>query len=57
MFIIIYSNRRAIDVVYTIEAFSLEHKKCYNVVTGKEKYIIYVLQKVRRDFLLPLRGV
>ena len=35
----------------TIRAFSLEHKKCYNIVIGEDKYI-YVLQPVRRDFLL-----
>ena len=33
------------------KAYSLEHKKCYNIVIGKDKYI-YILQQVRRDFLL-----
>ena len=28
---------------YTMRAFSLEHKLCYNIVTGKEKYI-YILE-------------
>ena len=30
---------------------SLEHKQCYNIVTGKEKHI-YVLMQVHRDILL-----
>ena len=47
----IYSNVSAIDL-YTVKAFSLAHGKCYNIVIGKEKYIFYVLQQVRRDFLL-----
>ena len=47
---IIYNNS-AIDS-YTIKAYSLEHKKRYNIVICEEKYI-YVLREVRRDF--PLR--
>ena len=47
----IYSNISAIDL-YTVKAFSLAHRKCYNIVIGKEKYMFYVLQQVRRDFLL-----
>ena len=46
---IIYSNNSAIDP-YTIKAYSLEHKQCYNIVIDEEKYI-YILQ-VRRDILL-----
>ena len=39
--------------LYTVKAFSLAHRKCYNIVFGKkDKYIFYVLQQVRRDFLL-----
>ena len=41
----IYSNS-AIDL-YSIKAYNLEHKQCYNIVIGKEKYV-YILQ-VRRD--------
>ena len=37
---------------YTKRAYSLEHKKRYNIVTGEEKYIIYVLHQVRTDFPL-----
>ena len=47
----IYSNS-VIDP-YSIKAYSLEHKQCYNIVIGKEKYI-YILQQVRRDILLSL---
>ena len=48
---IIYSNS-ALDP-YTIKVYSsLEHKQCYNIIIGKEKYI-YILQQVRRD--IPLR--
>ena len=36
-----YSNS-VIDL-YTIKACSLEHKQCYNIVIGEEKYI-YILQ-------------
>ena len=36
-FIIIYSN--SIIDPHTTRAFSLEHKKCYNIVIGKEAYI------------------
>ena len=36
--------------LHNIEASSLEHKQCYNIVGGKEKYI-YVLQ-VHRNILL-----
>ena len=43
-------NNSAIDL-YTVNAHSLEHKKCYKIVIGKEKKCVYVL-KVRRDFLL-----
>ena len=60
----IYSNS-VIDP-YTIRAYSLEqHKQCYNIVIGKEKYI-YILQQVRRNilhlcvfllFLLQLSGI
>ena len=32
-------------------SYSLEHKQCYNIVVGKEKYI-YTLQQVCRDILL-----
>ena len=40
-------------ICYTIRAYSLEHKKRYNIVIiGEDKYI-YVLQQVRTDF--PLR--
>ena len=39
---------------YTSRAYSLEHKKFYNIVIGKEKYI-YVSQQVRRDFLLRVK--
>ena len=35
---------------YTIRAYSLEHKQCYKIVTGKEGYI-YILQQVHRDIL------
>ena len=36
----IYSNS-AIDP-YTVKAYSLEHKQCYDVVIDKEKYIYQV---------------
>ena len=45
-----YSNS-AIDP-YTIRAYRLEHKQCYNIVIGKEKYIIYILQVRGGDILL-----
>ena len=48
-YIIILYRNSAINP-YTIRAHSLEHKKCYNIVIGKDKYI-YVLQ-VLRGFLL-----
>ena len=38
---------------YTIKAYSLEHKQCYNIVIGKEKNI-YILQQVHSDTLLRL---
>ena len=47
--LIIYIN--GVIVPYTIKAYSLEHKKRYNIVINKEK-IINVLQQVPRDFLL-----
>ena len=47
-------NNSAI-VPYTIMAYSLEHKKRYNIVIGEEKYI-YVLQQVRRDFPLHVKN-
>ena len=43
-------SNSAIDP-FSIEAtYSLEHKQCYNIVIGKERYV-YILQ-IRRDFLL-----
>ena len=39
------------DFSFKIKAYSLEHKERYNIVIGEEK-CIYVLQQVRRDFLL-----
>ena len=48
----IYKNS-AIDP-YTVKAYSLEHKKRYNIVIGKEK-CIYGLQQVRKDFPLMLQ--
>ena len=45
----VFSNS-TIDL-YTIKVYSLEHKQCYNIVIGKEKYS-YILQQVRRDILL-----
>ena len=42
----IYNNISVIDI-YTIKV----HKKRYNIVVSKEKYI-YVLQEVHRYFLL-----
>ena len=44
------ANTQSLDP-YTIRACSLEHKQCYTIVIGKEKYI-YILQQVRRDILL-----
>ena len=38
--------------LYPIKSFSLEHKQCYNIVIGKENYIIYILQQVYKDILL-----
>ena len=40
MFIIIllYSNISVTDP-YTMRAYSLEHKQCYNIVIGDEKYV------------------
>ena len=35
-------NNSVIDL-YTIKAYTLEHKKRYNIVIGEEKYI-YLLQ-------------
>ena len=35
IFIIIYNNS-AIDI-YTIRAYSLQHKRCYNIVIGKRE--------------------
>ena len=32
----IYSSNSAIDL-YTIKAYSLEHKQCYNIVIGKRE--------------------
>ena len=48
-FIIIYSNS-AIDP-YTIRAYSLEHKQCYNIVIDKGKYI-RILQQGRREHIV-----
>ena len=50
-FMVIYSNT-AIDL-YILHVYSLEYKKCYNILVGKEKYI-YIVQQVRSDFLLCL---
>ena len=38
MFTIVYSNISVIDP-YTKRANSLEHKQCYNIVIGDEKYM------------------
>ena len=38
-FIIMYCNNSAIDP-YIIRAYSLEHKRCCNIVIGKEKFDI-----------------
>ena len=51
----IYSNS-AIDL-YTIRAYSLEHKKCYNnVVIGKEKYIYIAPQAPSAGHRVPPRS-
>ena len=45
-----HTHRNSAIDLYAIKTFSLEHKKCYNIVIGKDKYI-YILQQVRRDIL------
>ena len=55
MFIIICRNNKIVCVdLYTLKVYSLEHKQCYNIVNGEEKYI-YILQPVHRDILLIVR--
>ena len=49
--IIIYDNSFIDPCLITIRAYNLERKERYYIVSGEEKYIIYVLQQVCRDFL------
>ena len=43
--------------LYPIKSYSLEHKQRYNIVIGKENYIInYILQQVYKDILLHVIG-
>ena len=42
MFIAIYSKYSNSDIdPYTIKAYSLEHKQCYNIVIGKRTFTFY----------------
>ena len=45
-------SRRVLIFLFKKRAYSLEHKQCYNIVIGKQKYV-YILQ-VRRDILLSV---
>ena len=43
-------NKNPLTLI-TIKVYSLEYKERYNILVGKEKYTIYVLHQVRKDFL------